>query len=468
MATPTRDAIHTFMSITGASEFVSVRKLEEFGGNLNEAVNSYMREGDRHIFPAADPRYYPGEMNNHNQVGSRGLLPLLSAARRFRPSLLLDPNYRREIYNRLGASASNSHSPHGSHPAMVRGVPLESSGPFEQFHHVGLSPTNENMTGNSSSHGREINDMHTSDGYGNDIEEEMIQAAIRASKQENREHYLSRQYSALDDSSAIGTPQDQLQQEDDDLALALSLSLKPGNSSNQIGAKNASQPLVTHQLTSDTGNHFEEWGGISSEELNEALLLENALFGEIYEKTSKDFSSTPHIQGGPEKTDRPLQPSSSPLSTSLTAARLLREQQNKEYLASLLADREKEANTLQEAEAHCSKKEKSGKMLEREELKRIPAAKEDLLPKEPPLDDENSVNVAIRMPDGSRLGRCFLKSNKLQLLFDFIDLGGAVNPGTYRVVRSYPRRAYSVDDGSLTLGEIVLASKQEAFFLELI
>ncbi|KAJ7962316.1 Plant UBX domain-containing protein 8 [Quillaja saponaria] len=440
MATPTRDAIHTFMSITGASEFVSVRKLEEFGGNLNEAVNSYMREGDRHIsnpsFPAADPRYYPGEMNNHNQVGSRGLLPLLSAARRFRPSLLLDPNYRREIYNRLGASASNSHSPHGSHPAMVRGVPLESSGPFEQFHHVGLSPTNENMTGNSSSHGREINDMHTSDGYGNDIEEEMIQAAIRASKQENREHYLSRQYSALDDSSAIGTPQDQLQQEDDDLALALSLSLK--------------------------------WGGISSEELNEALLLENALFGEIYEKTSKDFSSTPHIQGGPEKTDRPLQPSSSPLSTSLTAARLLREQQNKEYLASLLADREKEANTLQEAEAHCSKKEKSGKMLEREELKRIPAAKEDLLPKEPPLDDENSVNVAIRMPDGSRLGRCFLKSNKLQLLFDFIDLGGAVNPGTYRVVRSYPRRAYSVDDGSLTLGEIVLASKQEAFFLELI
>lgn len=35
-------------------------------------------------------------------------------------------------------------------------------------------------------------------------------------------------------------------------------------------------------------------------------------------------------------------------------------------------------------------------------------------------------------------------------------------------VKSYPRRAYSIDDGSLALSEAGLTSKNEALFLELI
>ena len=35
-------------------------------------------------------------------------------------------------------------------------------------------------------------------------------------------------------------------------------------------------------------------------------------------------------------------------------------------------------------------------------------------------------------------------------------------------VKSYPRRAYNVDDSSLTLSEVGLSNKQEALFLELI
>ncbi|XWS38414.1 hypothetical protein CRYUN_Cryun19dG0129200 [Craigia yunnanensis] len=72
------------------------------------------------------------------------------------------------------------------------------------------------------------------------------------------------------------------------------------------------------------------------------------------------------------------------------------------------------------------------------------------------------------MPDGSRRGRRFLKSDRLQSLYDFIDFGRAVKPGTYRLVRPYPRRAFSDGESSLTLNELGLTDKQEALFLELI
>lgn len=42
-------------------------------------------------------------------------------------------------------------------------------------------------------------------------------------------------------------------------------------------------------------------------------------------------------------------------------------------------------------------------------------AKEASLPQEPSPDDENAVTLLVRMPDGRRLGRRFLKSNKLQV-----------------------------------------------------
>lgn len=52
-------------------------------------------------------------------------------------------------------------------------------------------------------------------------------------------------------------------------------------------------------------------------------------------------------------------------------------------------------------------------MLQELELKL--AAKQSLLPQEPSLDDGNAVTLLVRMPDGSRRGRRFLKSDKLQV-----------------------------------------------------
>lgn len=50
-----------------------------------------------------------------------------------------------------------------------------------------------------------------------------------------------------------------------------------------------------------------------------------------------------------------------------------------------------------------------------QEYERQLAAKEASLPQEPAPDDENAVTLLVRMPDGSRRGRRFLKSNKLQV-----------------------------------------------------
>jgi hypothetical protein len=49
------------------------------------------------------------------------------------------------------------------------------------------------------------------------------------------------------------------------------------------------------------------------------------------------------------------------------------------------------------------------------ELERQLAVKRASLPPEPAGDDENAVKLVVRMPDSSRRGRRFLKSDKLQV-----------------------------------------------------
>ncbi|CAE6133753.1 unnamed protein product [Arabidopsis arenosa] len=102
------------------------------------------------------------------------------------------------------------------------------------------------------------------------------------------------------------------------------------------------------------------------------------------------------------------------------------------------------------------------------ELERQLGAKEASLPKEPQADEENAITLLIRMPDGTRRGRRFLRSDKLQSLFNFIDIARVVKPNTYRLVRPYPRHAFGDGESESTLNDLGLTSKQEALFLELI
>ena len=50
-----------------------------------------------------------------------------------------------------------------------------------------------------------------------------------------------------------------------------------------------------------------------------------------------------------------------------------------------------------------------------QELEKMLDKKEVRLSKEPLLDDENAITIVVRMPDGSRRERRFLKTDKLQV-----------------------------------------------------
>lgn len=597
------------MSITGQSEAVAVQKLEEHGGDLNEAVNAHFN-GDistMNEISAPAPQNDAMDIDEPVQVGLREPpFTLLPSARNLSPFSLLDPDFRRGLFDR--SPDFTSQEPFVSHPREVREIPIEVKDGGEQPGRSDLAPTIEDVTGTSfeqgpATQGTVITDddediptapsgqNNQNDGflgynprgtyprpsapgiddlpdYNNDIEEEMVRAAIEASKREVGNVYLDQQFGAREDLSNPVIQQRQSHLEDPELAQAVSLSLKAaeqekalrelggkagaaeleayksteagdigkmtssnerlsrldvGSSSIQDEAEDVEeQPLVRHRsrrmsyasvnngeeneevdvtTPSSPGqrdtNHppnnridppTDEWGGMSSEEQNEAIMLEAALFGGIPEGSEyRRFPFAPHqlMQDGLDRTSA-LYPQRIPRSPSpgLTAQRLIREQQDDEYLASLQADREKELKAMEEAEARrfeeqaareaaleeeMRKEEESRRKLEEEqEIERQLAAKEASLPQEPTPDNENAVTLLVRMPDGSRRGRRFLKSDKLQSLFHFIDVGRGVKPGSYRLVRPYPRRAFDDGESASTLNELGLTSKQEALFLELI
>ncbi|XP_042518832.1 plant UBX domain-containing protein 8-like [Macadamia integrifolia] len=556
MARATRDAIETFTSITGASEAVAVQRLEEHGGDLNEAVNAYFNAGDRNITrraPVAVSQNDFMDIDDPFGLQTQGpSLPLLSAARNLDPFSITDPTFPRSLFESRGASEFSSHAPFFSHPRNVREIPIDIKDGNDHPGHSGPSPTVEDVTGIAYTHDPEIHGQviiddeedegppinppaHTpgqnereasflgdsqyqvhvpsvpnvSSDYSNDIEEEMVRAAIEASKREAEEGYPNQQFpSDVEELGKLPSANGRQGFGSSGKGTSSQFKLEAGSSSVQEEAKDVEeQPLVkhrsrhvssgsvesasdvgemysppssprTHDVGTDrqrTGDTFpsDEWGGISSEEHDEAVMLEAALFGQIPEGSAYRFdvgSYTHRIPRSPSPT--------------LTAQRLLREQQDDEYLASLQADREKELKAREEAEARRLEKEASRaaalqeerrkeeearmKLLEEEEFERQLAAKEASLPQEPASDDDNAVTLLIRMPDGSRRGRRFLKSDKLQSFFDFIDVGRAVKPGTYKLVRPYPRRAFSDGESELSLGELGLTSKQEALFMELV
>ncbi|KAG2585549.1 hypothetical protein PVAP13_6KG397500 [Panicum virgatum] len=578
MARPPQEAIDTFVSITGADEAAAVRVLEEHENDLNGAVNAYFNEGDRSTInqnpvPASDDDMELDEPLD--PMFNRPLFPRTLG----NPFAFLDPGLAD-----ITAADIFRRGPQVTHPREVRQIPIEVKDTNTQTGSSGQGPVIEDVTGRESFYGPEVHGtvivdeddedlpstpsahdpnvpsstsrpnhsmpsapplVDVSD-YNNDIEEQMIRAAIEASKREV-EGMTNTLNNGESETASRGRG-------DDELARAVSLSLetaereralrqegthvvdhspdlsdkedtemierqgltgKVGTSRETVDEENFQedigdddeQPLVRHRYrrgqnrTTDPmesvqmanspsssphphsvqndhqhNGSFEEWGGISSEEHDEAVMLEAAMFGGIPERAPYPFSfptrgRSTHYPG----VARPPSP-------TLTAQRLLREQQDDEYLAALQADREKELKAVQEAELRraeeaaareaaleCQKKEEEEKLKkqrEEEELESELTAKQASLPKEPLQNDEGAVTVVVRMPDGSRRGRRFLKSDKLQYLYDFIDISRTFKPGTYRLVRSYPRRVFTDGESQMSLSDLGLTSKHEALFLE--
>uniref|UniRef100_M4EWF0 UBX domain-containing protein n=3 Tax=Brassica campestris TaxID=3711 RepID=M4EWF0_BRACM len=475
MATPNQEAIDTFISITGASVSVAVQKLQENSGDLSQAVNAYYSEGCQNSVPVNIP------LDNAMEIDDVIPAPLV-----------------------IPIEVRDSTGPSDDAPSPI--INDDDDVPTRTSSQVIPAPNN-------------IQDY-------NDIEEEMIQAAIEASKKVLSNHLpIERPPS----SSHMG--------DGDDIAKAVTMSLKSGEeevlrnqggfnaSTSETGASETAaaqgperstqalngrlaapsspfedhsddeEPLVRHRPIrvasgslaqpdadrsrstspegdnqADNGNRNRfpsEWGGISSEEHDEAVMLEAAMFGGIPET---GYNHLPFLLPQQRAPPRPPSP-------SLTAQRLIREQQDDEYLASLQADRDRELQSVRDAEARQLEEETARQAFleeaqrkheEEQELERQLDAKEASLPKEPHADEENAITLLVRMPDGTRHGRRFLRSDKLQSLFDFIDIARVVKPKTYRLVRPYPRHAFGDGESESTLNHLGLSSKQEALFLELI
>ncbi|TVU08855.1 hypothetical protein EJB05_42275 [Eragrostis curvula] len=553
MARPPQEAIDTFISITGADEALAVRKLEEHGGDLNQAINSHFNEGDSTLNRINQNTTPPSHDDMMDVDGPLDNTFQRSFPQTFRdPFALIDPNFQQQFFDRIGSTDTSSHGSLVSQPREAREVPIEvrdsepQTGPSDQ------APVIEDVTGHESSQDRGVREtiiiddedeglssaasarhadipnnmsppnptvpsapplVHVND-YDDDIEEEMIRAAIEASKKDgegltntveqdrdqNPEGVNMGAYSEETDmgiadgtvgrqgraSGKAGTSrqpidEESLQEEAEDVEEEPLVRRR----SRRFPSENTDLAQPVHPDASpvpnfpppsnlndrqNNGDEFpSEWGGISAEEHDEAVMLEAAMFGGVPEGPTYPFPMPSHRSS----THYPPIVHSPP--PELTEQRLLREQQDDEYLASLQADQEKaELRRQEEAAARKAaiekekqeEEERSKKKLEEEELESNLASKQASLPLEPPPDIEGAVTLVVRMPDGSRQGRRFLKSDKLQFLFDFLDVGRTCKPGTYRLVRSYPRRTFTSSEGDTSFSDLGLTSKQEALFLE--
>ncbi|CAI8598792.1 unnamed protein product [Vicia faba] len=183
-------------------------------------------------------------------------LSLLSTAGNLHPFSLLDPTLGRNIfYTHLG---STNQRPFVTHPREVREIPIEVKDGSQSTPQVGHIPIVKDVTGTvhaqgSGTHGSVviINDDDDDDtppapthtlpdssiipsapnfdnlpDNGNDIEEEMIYAAIESSKQKAEENYNNHELGRQVNLSESGPNARQTFVEDPELAHVVSLSLK--------------------------------------------------------------------------------------------------------------------------------------------------------------------------------------------------------------------------------------------------
>lgn len=230
----------------------------------------------------------------------------------------------------------------------------------------------------------------------------------------------------------------------------------------RAGDGNARPGVVDRGVGDDA---FELPEGIDREE---ARMLEAAMLGVAYipPETTTNY--------GP----------SAPAPAHVLDARNIAYETNRAYEESLRADREKEAVARAEQLAkEMIEKEKAEEQArveaerDAEERARMKLAEEaaEAVPDEPEASAEGVVNIAFKMPDGSRVMRRFLSSHNAKSLFSFIDgyeklhADGArlsVEPGSYRLVAQHPRRVVE-NTQSGTIADAGLTHKQEALMIDL-
>ncbi|KAJ4840187.1 hypothetical protein Tsubulata_002935 [Turnera subulata] len=157
------------------------------------------------------------------------------------------------------------------------------------------------------------------------------------------------------------------------------------------------------------------------------------------------------------------------------ADRKLREEQDAAYLAALKLDKEKEKlksiRQQQNVQKPIDSPNKANYEKQRPNVTQKPYGKA----KEASRNRENAsqsrdaqmTQILIRFPNGERREKSFSSSDKVQSIYRYIDSLGLTGIGNYRLVSSFPRRVYSVDQMGMTLKEAGLHPKS-TLFLEII
>lgn len=98
----------------------------------------------------------------------------------------------------------------------------------------------------------------------------------------------------------------------------------------------------------------------------------------------------------------------------------LRAQQDEAYLESLKADQEKERKREEERQVILAEQRRVQEEILAEERRKEDIARQKIewasrIPPEPETTDPNSVQVVIKLPNGTRLERRFLNSHTLEV-----------------------------------------------------
>ncbi|UPR00899.1 UBX domain-containing protein [Chloropicon primus] len=199
--------------------------------------------------------------------------------------------------------------------------------------------------------------------------------------------------------------------------------------------------------------------GVNAEE---AKMLEAAMFG------------IPYQGPVPQAATYRDTISSSTMNPEMRAQRQIRMEQDRAFHASLRADQEKEA-AKQRVETEKRRKlqeESDRKKQEQDRKEEMKTRLEAELGTEPTEPAEDIVSVMIRLPDGSRLSRKFLKQSPAKLLFHFVDYtiltekeDIGMEPGAYKLSTQFPRKVVVATETN-TLEDVGLTNRQEALFTE--
>lgn len=123
---------------------------------------------------------------------------------------------------------------------------------------------------------------------------------------------------------------------------------------------------------------------------------------------------------------------------------LIRKQQDQDYLDSLRADQEKDRKRKEERD-RIEREEQEKRRIEQEEIdvkERFLKLKEELASRvidEPDAKSTDLIKLLIKLPNGKKVERRFLKSNSIKYLFYFV-FCHSDSPLKFTIKTSYPAR----------------------------